>query len=234
VTETEQEQGTELEPETEPEHEPDEEHEHDAETETEQAPPAGPSEADMEARISKAERATKRYVSQVSAALEEEATNLIECPLCLSFARGFLHLGDRGNVPEDVQKAVKLWFGEAQEVAYPPSPQHRVCVGCQGLGQVSTGSRVPKWETILCASCDGKGFTGPPSAAENGHVSTTLAQQIADTPIASGNPEDVDPTGEPRLLPDGRQNPNFGRWPQYKIEVPPWGITAGLLSETRA
>lgn len=234
MTEMEQEQGHELDPEPEQEREPDEEIEQETETETEAAPPAGPSEADMEARIAKAERATKRYVSQVSAALEEEATNLIECPLCLSFARGFLHLGDRGNVPEDVQKAVRLWFGEAQEVEYPPSSQHRTCAQCRGYGKVGTGSLVPDWATIVCASCNGKGFTGPPSAATNGHVHEQDAQHLADTPIQSGSPEDVDPTGEPRLLPDGRQNPNFGRWPQYKIEVPPWGITAGLLSETRA
>ena len=33
---------------------------------------------------------------------------------------------------------------------------------------------------------------------------------------------------EPRILPDGRQNPNFGKWPQYKIQVAPYGVTAGL------
>jgi hypothetical protein len=234
VTDTEQEQGTELEPEAEPETEPEEGQDDEAADQSPEAPPAGPSEADMEARIAKAERATKRYTKQIDDALEDEAEYLIDCPLCLTFARGKIHLANRGNVPDEVQKAVRMWFGETQEVEYPASSQHRTCAQCKGYGKVGTGSLVPDWATIVCASCNGKGFTGPPSAAENGHVSTTFAQQIADTPVVSGNPEDVDPTGEPRLLPDGRQNPNFGRWPQYKIEVPPWGITAGLLSETRA
>jgi hypothetical protein len=47
-------------------------------------------------------------------------------------------------------------------------------------------------------------------------------------PVATMAYDEVDEWDEPRILPDGRENPNFGKMPNRKIPVEPWGVTAGL------
>jgi hypothetical protein len=46
-----------------------------------------------------------------------------------------------------------------------------------------------------------------------------------------GEQPDVDEWQEPRILPDGRENPNYGMMPHRKMLVEPWGVTAGLRAE---
>jgi hypothetical protein len=69
---------------------------------------------------------------------------------------------------------------------------------------------------VKCLRCKGQGFVGdaelpsieaPP--ASNGEVEFPDETQPAIT-------ADVDPNGSPRYLPDGQENPNFGKWPQFK------------------
>ena len=41
----------------------------------------------------------------------------------------------------------------------------------------------------------------------------------------------MDEWGEPMILPDGRENPNYGRMPHRKMLVEPYGVTANLRAE---
>jgi len=200
----------------------------------EETEPQELSEKEREAQFKKADRAVATYASKIGDIYGDEAVNLIECPLCPPMHKGFLDGRDAGRVPDEVRAATLYFLGIATEVEYEASPQHRLCATCKGLGQVKSGSFVPQWETLTCPACNGCGFTPPPGGAVA--AAAPEAGMIA-PPTDNGaapEPGEVDPTGERRLLPDGRQNPNWMKWPQGKILVPPWGITAGLTTQDAA
>lgn len=210
-----------------PEHEPEHEEEHEEEREEEPTQRAITPE-EIEERARKSRNAFDAFGRKLFTIHEEYAHDLIECPMCPDMHKGYLNIHDAGRVPEDIKTAVMQFLGFAREVDYPHSSQHRTCQECDGLGKVRTGSRVPGKETVGCAACHGAGFIGPQAATGNGHteIDPSLSGPLVhglDTPT-----DEVDEWGEPRILPDGRENPNFGKMPHRKIQVEPWGTTAGL------
>lgn len=212
----------------EPEREPESEPEQADTPPPEPPPPAGPSEQEIEAAFKKLDRATGRYRSTVADTLGEEAGNLLDCPLCLPYARGFLHAADAGRVPPEVAQSVRQWLGDTIAIEYPESTTYRPCGACDALGKVRTGSRVPGHESLPCDSCVGYGYLPPPSYASNGKAPAVTVQPAPGPPAEPIVLSDVDPWGDPRLLPDGRENPNYGKMPQFKMSIEPWGVTAGL------
>lgn len=197
-------------------------------------PAASPPAVDdqvMEKRYKAADRATQTYVKRISEIFEEQALDLIECPLCPPIHKGFLNKYDAGRVPDEVKDAAMVFLGFAREKEYNPDGDVNECRRCGGLGKTRTGSRVPGNETRKCPSCRGYGFVPPPGATDNGAGSldthlAPIADELSPFPTA-----EVDAWNEPRILPDGRENPNYGKMPQFKIRVEPWGATAGLTAQ---
>jgi hypothetical protein len=220
---------------TQPEPEPADEPEDDEQDDEQEAPPsppdAGPSPAEMEARFKKAETAFKTYTNRLGTIFEEQANELLECPLCSGDLPGFVFPGGAGHVAPEVERAVKLYLGYATAVDYAASQSHRACAICDGQGKVRTGSKVAQWETLTCPTCKGYGFVPPPGEHANGAGPAEHVPAGMVTPPIDFEQAGVDPSGEPRLLPDGRENPNYGKWPQFKVAVPPWGVTAGLTAQ---
>jgi hypothetical protein len=105
---------------------------------------------------------------------------------------------------------------------YLPATQTRACDQCAGWGKVLSGSRLAAHETVTCPACKGYGYVPPPIPSDNGY-----AQAAQVTPGGVGledesePPADTDIWGSPRLLPDGQENPNYGKMPQYKIATLP-------------
>lgn len=190
------------------------------------------SEAEREKAYKRIEQSYNTYVRAVGKNLEEDANDLVPCLLCSSTPHpAFLNQNDAGRVPQEVVDGVKLFLGFAREVEYRQSSQHRTCDLCGGEGQVSTGSHVPQWKSLACPACKGYGFVPPPGQPVNGADAQAAAEvmPLSNPPIP--DLVDTDPSGEPRILPDGRENPNFGKWPQFKVPVPPWGVTANLTAQ---
>ena len=182
----------------------------------------------MERRFKASERAVTAYAKKLEVIWEEDYATLYPCPLCPDIHKGFVSLNDAGRVPEEIQAGVMQYFGFSREVDYEPDGRLKTCEVCQGLGKTKTGSKVPGNDTITCTNCHGFGYFPPP----DGGPSSSGAPEPTHAP-AGQTPEplvegEVDAMNEPRILPDGRQNPNFGKWPQYKIQVAPYGVTAGL------
>ncbi len=203
------------EPTTEPEPEPDNEPE--PEPEPEPTEPTGPDlQAVMEERFKDAGSAFKSYTTRINNIFEEEALNLVECPLCSGGVPGFLHIGDAGHVAPDTEKAVLTFMGVTQEADYQDDPEHRSCPRCAGLGKVKTGSRVANQERIVCETCKGYGYVPPPVQGSNGLVPTPLVPVLVGAEPEYTPPADADPWGSPRLLDSGLENPNYGRMPQFK------------------
>jgi hypothetical protein len=212
-----------------------EEEAHEAETH-EPEPAAEPeaqglSPADWEKRFQKSDRAFDTYTRAISKIWEDDAVDLLPVVVSPSAPPGFLNKHDAGRVPDEVKTPILEFFGIAREKNYRPDPETHTCPTCDGEGKTETGSKVASFATRACPTCGGRGATGLDRAPQvpqgNGH------KEEAFTLTSSGPLEaaDVDNWGEPRFLPDGSVNENYGRQPQYKVEHPVYGRTAGLTAQ---
>jgi hypothetical protein len=194
------------------------------------AQPQGLTPEGLEKRARAAEKRFETYARSIATLYDDEAQYLVPCALCPDQHKGLLDARSAGYVPQEIQDAVRMYFGIARQRDYPQSASHRTCSNCQGEGKVATGSHVPEHETITCPSCQGRGYEGPqvsPPIVNGGLTGPTAYDH--DSPVTQAF-EDRDEWDEPRILPDGRDNPNFGRMPNRKVLVEPWGQTAGLNS----
>jgi hypothetical protein len=200
-----------------------------AEPEPERREPA--SDMAMEKAFKKVESAAKGYITTINRSFEDIAIALEPCPLCFTRIPGFVDMEYAGAVPQELKDATMAYMGFAREQDYQPDPGITTCRSCGGLGKTATGSKVPGNETTTCRVCLGYGYEPPPSSSPTNLISAPATHHPAGeapVPVATG---DVDISGEPRILPDGRQNPNFEKWPQYKIPVEPYGVTANLTAQ---
>src|SRR6185503_4711800 len=99
-----------------------------------------------------------------------------------------------------------------------------------GKGKVATGSSVPNFTSLICPECGGRGFYPPSVGGTSGQGDTASIAGAPPPVLEQADQPEVDAWGDPRVLPDGRENPNFGRMPQYKVPIEPYGRTAGLTA----
>jgi hypothetical protein len=217
-------------PETEEEEAAQTEEETPAEPEPEPEP-EGLSPEQIEAIFKKIERAYKAYTAKIGDALGDDAPNFIPCPVCSDGVPSFVDQRQIGQFPDNVRREVMRFLGFAIEQDYDASRSHQTCPQCSGKGKVTTGSLVAGHETIVCSHCKGYGYFPPPTASGNGYVAPDALPASAE-PLTEVMPqENVDEWGEPLILPDGRENPNYGRMPHRKVLVEPYGVTANLRAE---
>lgn len=196
-------------------------------------PQSGATQEEWEARFSKSEQRFKTYERAVFGIFEDDAHDLIDCPLCLGPVRGFIDKNALGHFPPEQVALVKQVIGITAEMEYPASSKYHTCTECDGTGRVTTGSKVAGQENIGCGECNERGWIGPEVAvaATNGHVENTATNANPPAPPSDLSTPDPDEFNQPRVLPDGRLNPNYGRRPNFWIEVPPWGSTQGLTAQ---
>ena len=219
------------EPNDEPEAEPVDEPE--AEPDDEPAP-AGPSPEEIEARVKTVGRSFATYSRKVFETYDDQAHDLVECLLCPDMHKGFLNVNDAGRVPKEIVENVQTFLGIVREKDYAQLPGFQACPTCHGEGKGATGSNVPGKSVVTCPDCMGAGYRGPVATQRNGH---TDQDETLSGPLVHGIeplPGDRDEWDQPRILPDGRENPNYGRTPKYWVEVAPWGETRGLTAQDAA
>ena len=235
-TETQPEPQTLPEPEpdtTTPEPEPEPEPAPEPEPEPEPAPVALTPE-DIEARVKTVTRSFKTYERKVFETYPDFAHDLVPCLLCPEMHPGFLNIHDAGRVPQEIVTNVQTFLGIQREREYDQLPGFQTCGTCGGEGKGATGSHVPGKTTAVCPDCHGDGFRGPRAQAGNGHTEID-AGLSGPTVFGIDQPQgDRDEWEQPRILPDGRENPNYGRTPKYWVQVEPWGDTRGLVAQDAA
>jgi hypothetical protein len=212
-----------------------EEEAHEAEQaaqEPTEAPEAqGTTPEEWERRFQRVETAFRTYTKKVTEIYADEAPLLSPFAISPSAPPGFVYGPDAGRVPEEIQRATFEFFGLAREQDYADDPETVACSACEGKGKTRTGSTVANHETRPCPTCKGWGYTtkagAPPSSASVGNGSGD-AEGVQVGPLVT---DDKDNWGEPRVLPDGRLNPNYGKQPQFKEQIEPWGVTANLTTQ---
>lgn len=198
-------------------------------------PPApqasGPTQIEVERALKQIDAAATTYAKKVLSVIPEGVAHLEPCPLCSDAIPAFVDLERAGKLPEDQKNAVMIYLGYAREQEYEPDPSSEQCTVCKGKGKTATGSNVPGNDTRRCTNCQGFGYYPPPGSGVGSAPAVELDHApVGDPSQAIAMPE-ADPTGEPRILPDGRENPNYMKWPQAKVMVPPWGVTSGLTAQ---
>lgn len=220
-------------PEGEPESEPDEAPESEpAEEEPTPAPAVTPEEIEARAKVSA--RAFQTYTRKVFETFEDQSHDLIECLLCPDMHKGYLNIHDAGRVPKDIVENVQTFLGITREREYAQLPGFQECPTCHGEGKGATGSHVPGKNVVTCPDCMGSGYRGPVVAQRNGHEEHAEALTGPTVFGTEPLPGDRDEWDQPRILPDGRENPNYGRTPKYWVDVAPWGETRGLTAQDAA
>ncbi len=201
------------------EHEPDDE---EAEADEQASQPVEPEqivrdEADYERMRKQLERSATTWRNRVSDVLGAEASALVPCELCDPIIPGFHWPAEVETARDETHARLLEVLRTPQAPEYPENPQTSRCVTCQGWGKVISGSRVAGKELLACPACTGYGYTPPPTPTGNGYADAAGLEPPAVTPPTDIPLPDVDAFGSPRLLPDGQENPNYGRMPAYKL-----------------
>jgi hypothetical protein len=173
-------------------------------------------ERENEQRVKAGEKSWAAVKKKTLERYAEDAQFLRECPLCLDQHKGFVDLRWAGKIPDDVVASIQTYLGFEREVEYLEDPFTSECPTCAGYGKTKTRGHVPGKTERVCPTCKGLGFQSPdqpPAAAAspgNGEVVYDLPSE--EPLVTDGN----DVWGSPKLLPDGQENPNYGKMPQYK------------------
>ena len=161
--------------------------------------------------------------------LGDEAPDWMVCPLCTSsMAPGFVNVRDFGNVPPEIQANVNTYFGHAREQDYEQDPDTRTCPTCLGKLVLKTGAIAGEHITHKCGTCNGYGYVPPPAGTANGHTVSGSPEESVRVALGDFEQPERDNWGEPRILPDGSPNANYGKQPQFKQVHPTYGVTANL------
>ncbi len=202
-----------VEPDTDDEEAEDEE---PGQPEPEPEPERSPNDLALERIASAAEKKWANYGKGVLGLYDGTDAQLYECPLCPTQHKGFVDVRFAGMVPDDLAENVTAYLMGGAEPSYPQASDMKRCAHCDGWGKVKSGSRAAGKTAVTCSVCKGYGYTPPPGTSDPGYAA---AAGLPESPNGDAGPlveEDKDIWNSPRLLPDGQENPNYGKMPQYK------------------
>lgn len=181
--------------------------------------------------VMKLGKSFETYAKKVGETYGKNAQYLAECPLCPTNHKGYVDLRYAGQVPGEVASEVYAYLTATDVGTYEQDPGTKTCPVCAGKTQVRTGALSGQWITRTCPNCGGYGFMPPPTEVVGSKGVGGSGGVIALVPEDTGPSEDVDEWGEPRILPDGTLNSNFGMMPNRKQVHPIYGVTANLTAQ---
>jgi hypothetical protein len=179
-------------------------------------PEQGDAAQAMEKKLKKLTVSANTWRRRVGEVLEEDALALVPCELCIPEIPGFHWPAEMMVAETELEDRLIRALQGGPTLDYVASPTLSTCSSCQGLGKVKTGSRVPDNELAICRDCLGYGFTPPPQAGAQVAGGDPVAAVVLSAVEPEAAKPETDLWGSPRYLPDGAENPNYGRAPQYK------------------
>jgi len=204
-----------------PEPEPDEEYEAVATPEPEPPVQHGRTEAELEGIKKKLDTSANTWRRRVEELLGEDFAALTVCELCGEDIPGFHWPAELVQPASELQDRLLRVLREPAAPEYRAATQVRECDHCAGWGKVKSGSHLAQHELVTCPACKGYGYVPPPVPSGNGYAEVAQVEGGGVGGEETEPPTDSDIWGSPRLLPDGQENPNYGKMPQYKIATLP-------------
>lgn len=132
----------------------------EAETPTPEPEPEPVSEAQAEAILKSLEREAVRHHREVVKRAGPMYADLTPCPACTGMpgTPGFIVTQLPPDQEEARRQIVAQALGASAEPVYQADPERETCPTCQGLGKLTTGSRVPNQDALPCRVCNGQGW----------------------------------------------------------------------------
>lgn len=128
---------------------------------------------EMEKVFRDLDRLRKDVAGRVGRIFGDEATQLMECPLCAATAPGYLWPPDVAPLADEQITALRLLLNMPVATDYKQTEDFIACPKCDGLGRVRTGSKVQNYEIAECPRCFAKGYvTSPVTPPSNGNGGT--------------------------------------------------------------
>lgn len=172
--------------------------------------PPGLSQKEIDARVTKLERASNTYTRKVAEILGEDLADFVPSPLSLPFLFGFVFDPANVELPGEVLDATRRLIGEPVPPPLIQAPDARVCPTCDGWGQVLTGSKVHPFNVAKCIECQGRGWVGERANITPAEVAALHSVAIPQENAPPTPDDELDSWGTPRGHPD------FGKMPQYR------------------
>lgn len=176
----------------------------------------GLTEAEIEKQYKALEREQTRHTANVSKIMGDEAVELIVCPLCEPELGGFLRMESLDHPRDEMHEAMIGVLKKPPQVEYRNAPHAVTCIDCDGLGKVLSGSRVAGQELIVCPICKGSGYRVAGESEARGLGITPASEYVPSGLPHEPLEEERDEFGSPAVLPDGRENPNYGKTMRHK------------------
>ena len=118
----------------------------------------GLSDKARKARDDKLDREKERHASRVGEIMGDEAVALIPCPVCMDGIDGWIFTPEVQQLAPAAISRIRQVIGLPDYTNFRAAPDAQECPDCGGLGEVTTGSHVPGYETKTCARCQKAGY----------------------------------------------------------------------------
>lgn len=159
--------------------------------ETPGTPPEAMTEKEYEKRSQRLDAENARHAKKVGDIMEEDATHLIGCPVCMDGIAGWIFPPEVQELAPEAIARIRQVIGLPDYTNFQDAPDARQCPDCAGKGKGKTGSAVPGRETKDCRLCNGQGWV-PVAVTTNGHVEHSVAvpEITGPTVYGAGDPDD--------------------------------------------
>jgi rubrerythrin len=112
----------------------------------------------IEARYGKLAKENDRHAKRVGEIMDEDATDLIPCPVCMDGIAGWVYPPDVAEPSEEQVSRIRQFAGLPDYTNFQDVGWANECPECRGFGKVKTGSKVPGAETTGCLNCNERGW----------------------------------------------------------------------------
>ena len=167
--------------------------------EGEEPPPAEPGNLsaqaitpeEIEARYKKLDQLRDHVAKRVGIILEEDANDLIPCPLCATVAPGWFYPPKIAPLADGQVEALQLLLGIRDESELIEHDAFHRCEKCNGKGRVKTGSDRLEFRYADCPTCAALGYRQDLiDLIEQNGVQATPSDQVVPGPTVT----EVQPT----------------------------------------
>lgn len=144
-------------PDDDPDDDPDDEQGEEPDGQTE-AKRRAQDEKEIEARYQRLGNENARHARRVSEIMADDATALIQCPVCMDGIAGWIYPPDVAPLPDEAIARIRQVIGLPDLTTFEDATDASQCPACKGLGRVKTGSNVPGYEVKECGRCASRGW----------------------------------------------------------------------------
>src|SRR5438477_1493440 len=156
------------------------------------APPSGSAQDEkaIEIRYGKLANENARHARRVSEIMEEDATSLIQCPVCMDGIAGWIYPPDVAPLPDVAVARIRQVIGLPAYSNFKAATFAQECPDCGGLGEVRTGSHLPGKEVTTCRRCGKAGWIDLGTQPQNGHAPIAEVTPLTGPTVYGGEEPD--------------------------------------------